>query len=114
MVSTTEITMLAAQPVTRMVIRCSESRGGYRGRRCAASSPVHVKFRMSLAPLSLHGSIVFLEPFAPSLQRTGANVEARLLLLTHAFETLGMQKIVFKTETLNNQSRTAILALCAR
>jgi RimJ/RimL family protein N-acetyltransferase len=50
---------------------------------------------------------------APSAQRTGANVEAKLLLLAHAFDTLEMQKVVFKTETLNVQSRTALLALGA-
>lgn len=49
----------------------------------------------------------------PAFQRTGANVEAKLLLLTHAFETLEIQKVVFKTETLNSQSRRAILALGA-
>ncbi len=49
----------------------------------------------------------------PSAQRTGANIEAKLLLLAHAFERLAMQKAVFKTETLNTQSRTAILALGA-
>jgi RimJ/RimL family protein N-acetyltransferase len=46
-------------------------------------------------------------------QRTGANVEAKLLLLRHAFETVGIQKVVFKTEALNTQSRAAILALGA-
>jgi len=50
---------------------------------------------------------------APSAQRTGANVEAKRLLLAHAFDVLGMQKVVFKTEVLNAQSRTAILALGA-
>ncbi|MCE5232064.1 MAG: GNAT family protein [Mizugakiibacter sp.] len=50
---------------------------------------------------------------APAWQRSGANVEAKLLLLAHAFETLGVQKVVFKTETLNAQSRRAILALGA-
>jgi RimJ/RimL family protein N-acetyltransferase len=50
---------------------------------------------------------------APSAQRTGANVEAKRLLLAHAFDTLGMQKVVFKTEVLNTQSRNAILALGA-
>ena len=49
----------------------------------------------------------------PSAQRTGANVEAKWLLLRHAFESLGMQKVVFKTETLNAASRAAILALGA-
>jgi N-acetyltransferase len=46
-------------------------------------------------------------------QRSGANVEAKLLLLTHAFGALGMQKVALKTESLNSQSRTAILALGA-
>ena len=50
---------------------------------------------------------------APAAQRTGANVEAKRLLLAHAFDTLGMQKVVFKTEVLNSQSRNAILALGA-
>ena len=50
---------------------------------------------------------------APSAQRTGANVEAKRLLLAHAFDVLGIQKVVFKTEVLNTQSRTAILALGA-
>lgn len=50
---------------------------------------------------------------ARGAQRTGANVEAKLLLLGHAFETVGVQKVVFKTEALNTQSRTAILALGA-
>jgi RimJ/RimL family protein N-acetyltransferase len=46
-------------------------------------------------------------------QRTGANLEAKLLLLSHAFEILGVQKVVFKTEVLNEQSRRAIGALGA-
>ena len=49
----------------------------------------------------------------PDSQRTGANVEAKLLLLAHAFEVLGVQKVVLKTEALNSQSRRAILALGA-
>jgi RimJ/RimL family protein N-acetyltransferase len=49
----------------------------------------------------------------PGFQRTGVNVEAKLLLLTHAFETLGVHRVVLKTETLNAQSRRAILALGA-
>ena len=50
---------------------------------------------------------------AAAAQRTGANVEAKRLLLGHAFDALGMQKVVFKTEVLNVRSRTAILALGA-
>jgi RimJ/RimL family protein N-acetyltransferase len=50
---------------------------------------------------------------APAYQRTGANVEAKLLLLTHAFDVAGAQKVVFKTEASNEQSRRALLALGA-
>lgn len=50
---------------------------------------------------------------ARGAQRTGANVNAKLLLLRHAFETVGVQKVVFKTDALNTQSRTALLALGA-
>ena len=41
-------------------------------------------------------------------QRTGANTEAKLLLLTHAFEILGAIRVVLKTEVLNTRSRRAI------
>lgn len=46
-------------------------------------------------------------------QRTGANTDAKRLLLAHAFETLGLQKVVLKTEVLNEQSRKAIARLGA-
>ncbi len=46
-------------------------------------------------------------------QRTKANTEAKLLLLTHAFETLGAVRVELKTDALNEQSRTAILRLGA-
>jgi RimJ/RimL family protein N-acetyltransferase len=47
----------------------------------------------------------------PVAQRSGANIEAKLLLLIEAFEELRVQKVVFKTETLNEQSQRAIRAL---
>jgi RimJ/RimL family protein N-acetyltransferase len=46
-------------------------------------------------------------------QRTRANTEAKLLQLTHAFETLGAVRVELKTDALNVQSRTAILRLGA-
>jgi N-acetyltransferase len=49
----------------------------------------------------------------PSFQRTRANTEAKLLLLTHAFESLGVHRVAFKTDALNIQSRTAILRIGA-
>jgi RimJ/RimL family protein N-acetyltransferase len=46
-------------------------------------------------------------------QRTAVNSEAKLLLLTHAFEALGMRRVELKTDVLNERSRRAILRLGA-
>lgn len=45
---------------------------------------------------------------AASAQRSGINTEAKLLLLTHAFETWGCVRVEFRTHRLNTQSRRAI------
>jgi N-acetyltransferase len=45
---------------------------------------------------------------------TGANVEAKLLLLEHAFEHLGCRRVEFKTDARNERSRAALAALPAR
>lgn len=50
---------------------------------------------------------------AASVQRTGINTEAKLLLLTHAFETMRAVRVQFTTDELNEQSRAAILRLGA-
>ncbi|RQO63397.1 GNAT family N-acetyltransferase [Paucibacter sp. KBW04] len=52
--------------------------------------------------------------YAPSHQRSGANTEAKTLLLTHAFETLGALRVEFKTDVLNAKSRAAIARLGAQ
>lgn len=41
-------------------------------------------------------------------QRSGANTEAKLLLLTHAFEALKAIRVELKTDALNSTSRAAI------
>ena len=51
---------------------------------------------------------------APGWQRTGANREAKLLMLDHAFETLGCRRVEFKTDSLNEPSRTALLGIGAQ
>lgn len=48
-----------------------------------------------------------------AFQRTGVNREAKLLQLTHAFETLGAQRVEFKTHARNVASRTALLGIGA-
>jgi len=50
---------------------------------------------------------------AGAFQRTGANREAKLLQLTHAFETLGANRVEFKTHALNDRSRTALAGIGA-
>lgn len=49
----------------------------------------------------------------PSRWGTGANVEAKLLMLAHAFETLGCARVEFKTDARNGRSRAALDALPA-
>ena len=51
---------------------------------------------------------------ATALQRTGANREAKLLQLRHAFETLGANRVEFKTHARNEPSRTALAGIGAR
>lgn len=45
--------------------------------------------------------------------RTGINTEAKLLLLTHAFEGLGAVRVVWHTDIFNEQSQEAIARLGA-
>ncbi|MBC8087469.1 MAG: GNAT family N-acetyltransferase [Phycisphaerae bacterium] len=52
--------------------------------------------------------------YTPPAQRTGANTEAKLLLLTHAFETLGANRVELKTDALNSKSRNAIARIGAQ
>ncbi len=49
-----------------------------------------------------------------SAQRTGANTDAKLLMLTHALEIWGVQRVDLKTDARNARSRAAIERLGAR
>ena len=46
-------------------------------------------------------------------QRTRVNTEAKYLLLRHAFEEIGCLRVEFKTDSLNERSRTALLRIGA-
>lgn len=50
----------------------------------------------------------------PRWQRTAINTEAKLLMLTHAFETWNCIRVELKTDSLNEKSRAAILRIGAR
>jgi len=52
--------------------------------------------------------------YAARVQRGPLNTEAKLLLLTHAIETLGCSAVEFRTHFMNQQSRRAIERLGAR
>lgn len=45
---------------------------------------------------------------ARTSQRTPVNTECKLLLLTHAFESLGAVRVQFKTDSRNDRSRQAL------
>ncbi len=68
---------------------------------------------LALAPANLRLEIGWTW-IDPEFQRTAVNTEAKLLGMGHAFETLGMRRVEFKTDALNEQSRNAILGLGAQ
>jgi RimJ/RimL family protein N-acetyltransferase len=45
---------------------------------------------------------------------TGANTEAKLLLLEHAFERMGCHRVEFKTDASNERARAALAAIPAQ
>jgi RimJ/RimL family protein N-acetyltransferase len=50
---------------------------------------------------------------APQAWETGANTEAKLLLMQHAFEDEGYLRVEFKTDARNERARAALAALPA-
>lgn len=51
---------------------------------------------------------------SPPFWKTGANIEAKLLMLEHAFENLGCRRVELKTDSRNERSRGAMEALPVR
>ena len=67
-----------------------------------------------LAPRPIHDGVeVGWTWLTPSAWRTGANVEAKLLMLGFAFEQLGCMRVELKTDARNQRSRGAMEALPA-
>jgi RimJ/RimL family protein N-acetyltransferase len=52
--------------------------------------------------------------YATRVQRTALNTQCKLVLLTHAFETLGCIAVEFRTHFFNHQSRRGIERLGAK
>ncbi len=67
---------------------------------------------MNADPLNRHVEIGWTW-LAPAWQHRGINREAKLLMLRHAFETVGCLRVEFKTDALNDRSRAALLGIGA-
>lgn len=52
--------------------------------------------------------------YAPRVQRTGVNTEAKRMLLAHAFDAMDCQCVQIRTDFLNRRSRAAIERLGAK
>ena len=50
---------------------------------------------------------------SPRWQRSAINTEAKLLMMRHAFDTLGALRVEFKTDSLNERSRAALTGIGA-
>jgi RimJ/RimL family protein N-acetyltransferase len=61
-----------------------------------------------------HGLEIGHTWLVPRMWSTGANKEAKLLMLEHAFERLGCVRVEFKTDERNWRSRRALAALPAQ
>ncbi|HST68826.1 MAG TPA: GNAT family protein [Solirubrobacterales bacterium] len=68
-----------------------------------------------LAPRPIHDGVeIGWTWLTPSAWRSGANVEAKLLMLGFAFEQLGCMRVELKTDARNERSRGAMEALPAK
>jgi N-acetyltransferase len=68
-----------------------------------------------LAPRPIHDGVeIGWTWLTPSAWRTGANVEAKKLMLGFAFEELGCIRVELKTDARNERSRAAMEALPAK
>jgi len=52
--------------------------------------------------------------YARAVWGSGVNAETKLLLLGHAFETVGLRRVEFKTDSRNDRSRGALTKLGAQ
>lgn len=68
---------------------------------------------MTLRP-EHHGLEIGWSWLVPSAWGSGANAEAKLLLLEHAFDRLGCIRVEFKTDARNERARLALEAIPAR
>jgi RimJ/RimL family protein N-acetyltransferase len=80
----------------------------------AVGSTSYFNFRAlpgSAGPFAVEIGFTWL---AAAAQRSGINIEAKLLLMRHAFERMGVKRVEFKTDARNDRSRRALDGLGAR
>jgi RimJ/RimL family protein N-acetyltransferase len=93
--------------------RASESEFGYATVRAASGEPLGSS--TYLAPRPIHDGVEIGNTWlTPAAWRTGANVEAKLLMLGFAFDELGCMRVELKTDARNERSRGAMEALPAK
>ena len=81
------------------------------GRACGVTRYLSLRARPGAAlPYAVEIGGTWL---AAAAQGTGVNREAKLLLMTHAFEVWGVGRVDFKTDARNERSRAALVAIGA-
>jgi RimJ/RimL family protein N-acetyltransferase len=78
----------------------------------ATGMPVGSSRYMNIVPEHLRLEIGW-SWVARDRQRSGVNREAKLLMMAHAFDTLGCNRVEFKTDSLNDSARRALAAVGA-
>jgi RimJ/RimL family protein N-acetyltransferase len=97
----------------RLAGRTSGAEFGYATMRLGGAEPLGSS--TYLAPRPIHAGVEIGNTWlTPSAWRTGANVEAKLLMLGFAFEELGCIRVELKTDARNARSRGAMEALPAK
>ena len=98
----------------RRARRASTEGSTSRSRRCSPATGRAVGSTRFLALRPEHGSLeIGWTWLTPAAWGTGANAEAKLLQLEHAFDVLGCRRVEFKTDALNERARPALAALPA-
>ena len=113
------VTKIAYTPTTCAATSTRRSPSSGRGRRSRfvtvwrATGQVIGSTRFANAALAHRRVEIGWTWLARPWQRSGANADAKYLMLRHAFETWGMVRVELKTSTLNQQSRGAMKKLGA-
>ena len=97
----------------RLEGRAADTEHGFATLRAGSGEPLGSS--TYLAPRPIHAGVEIGNTWlTPAAWRTGANVEAKLLMLGFAFDELGCMRVELKTDARNERSRGAMEALPAK